>query len=272
MKDKAYNFFLILVFFVGLSVLLYPSISNYWNDRTQTQAIIDYEKTVMQMGKKDYEDEFVKAENYNKKLTEISYPLMNYDQINGYEDILNINHDGVIGYLLIEKLDSELPIYHGTSDPVLNVAVGLLEGTSFPIGGKGTHAVLSAHRGLPSAKLFSDLDKLEIGDCFSVVVLDRSLTYEVDQILIVEPSEVDALKIMNDEEHCSLVTCTPYGINTHRLILRGTKIEDVNYRPIVSVSNDAFRIEPMIVAPIVAVPILILLILPLFIKKKRKEK
>lgn len=273
MSKKLSTILLILVFFIGLSVLLYPTISDYWNSRTQSRAIVDYESVLANLTQEDYSAQFSAADAYNAALRKVSFPLMNYDQVDGYEDLLNVGGNGIMGYVSIEKIKVELPIYHGTSDAVLNVAAGHLEGTSLPVGGESTHAVLSAHRGLPSAKLFTNLDQLEIGDHFTITVLDRMLIYEVDQILIVEPNEVDSLYIAEGEDYCTLSTCTPYGINSHRLLVRGTRIENAAEKPVLYVSNEAYRIDPLIVAPAVAAPMLLVLLIVLLVKyRKRKTK
>jgi len=271
MKKHLSTILLVLIFFVGLSVLLYPSISNYWNSRVQSRAIVDYEAVLQNLDTEDYTKEFAAADQYNVKLRQISFPLMNYKQVDGYEDILNVSQNGIIGYIDIEKIKVELPIYHGTSDPVLNVAAGHLEGTSFPVGGESTHAVLSAHRGLPSAKLFSDLDKLDEGDTFTITVLNQVLTYEVDQIRIVLPNEVEDLYVTDGEDYCTLVTCTPYGINTHRLLVRGTRIENAAEKPMIFVPNEAYRIDPIIVTPAVAAPMLLIALIVLMVKYRKKR-
>lgn len=269
MKKAFSNLILILVFFVGLSVLLYPTVSNYWNSRTQSRAIVDYEATLGTMNEEDFSALFAAADEYNRALREITYPLMNYDQLPGYDDLLDVGGNGIIGQIHIEKINVDLPIYHGTSNDILNVAVGHLEGTSLPVGGSSTHSVLSAHRGLPSAKLFSELDKLVLGDIFTIEVLDRVLTYQVDQIRIVKPTDVDDLSIFEGEDYCTLLTCTPYGINTHRLLVRGTRIAGDEVRAQLFVPADAYKIDPLIVAPVIAVPVLLMLLVYLLVKYRK---
>ena len=176
-----------------------------------------------------------------------------------------------MGYIEIPEIDVSLPIYHGTEDPVLQVAIGHLEWTSLPVGGESTHCVLSGHRGLPSAKLFTDLDRLVVGDRFRLGVLDQVLTYEVDQILIVEPQDTEALLIEEGKDLCTLVTCTPYSINTHRLLVRGHRVETEKDAKNVRVTSDAIQIEPYLVAPVVAAPILLVLLLGLLIPRRRKK-
>ena len=271
MKKNVAYIILVLVFFVGLGVMLYPTISDYVNSKVQSKAIVDYEATLSQMTEKDYTEIFQKADEYNAALRSMDYPFMYYDRLDGYMDMLRVDSSGIMGYVGIDKIKVELPIYHGTSDTVLNSAAGHLEGSSLPVGGESTHCVISAHRGLPSAKLFTNLDKLEPGDTFTVTVLDRVLTYEVFQVLIVEPSEVSALYVMDGEDLCTLVTCTPYGINTHRLLVQGRRIETEAPKPVVYVPNDAFRIDPLIVAPAVAATMLLVLLISLFVQSGRKK-
>lgn len=262
---------LVLVFFLGLSIMLYPLLANYWNQRTQSQSIMDYAAMLENLSEEDYSEYFQKADTYNQELRNLTMPLINADEIFGYNNLLNLMGNGIMGYIFIEKIGVELPIYHGTSSSVLNMAVGHLEGSSLPVGGIGTHTVLSAHRGLPSAKLFSDLDKLEVGDTFEITVLNRVLTYEVEQILIVEPHETDSLAIDSDRDLCSLITCTPYGVNTHRLIVQAHRIETEEAKPLLYVANDAYRIDPIIVTPVVAMPMLFVLLVVLMVKYRKKE-
>ena len=177
-----------------------------------------------------------------------------------------------MGYIEIPSIKVALPIYHGTEDTVLQHAIGHLEWSGLPVGGKGSHCVLSGHRGLPSAKLFTNLDKLAEGDTFILRVLDEALTYEVDQILIVEPQDVDALRIIDGGDYCTLVTCTPYGINTHRLLVRGHRVENTEEAHTVYVTADAMQIEPLLVAPAVAIPILLVLLVMLLRPKPSKKK
>ncbi len=271
MKKHITTILLMIMFLIGLGVMLYPAISDYWNSRVQSRVIANYESEIENMEDADYEGFFDEAEGYNAQIRQISFPLMNDNQVEGYEDILNVDGTGIIGYLKIEKLHVELPIYHGTSPAVLNMAVGHLQGSSLPIGGKSTHAVLSAHRGLPSAKLFSDLDQLEPGDTFTVTVLDRILTYQVDQIRIVLPSEVEDLYVAEGKDYCTLVTCTPYGINTHRLLVRGERVDRQQILGSVTVADEAPPIDPVIVAPIVAAPMLLWLLIALLLKYRKRS-
>ena len=268
MKRDKIGILLVLMLFIGVCGLLYPSVSQYWNTKTQTRAVENYQEILDSLNPREYDAFFQEAEEYNLNLAELAYPLVDYHRLEGYNDILNINGNGIMGYVVIAKLGVELPVYHGISAEVLNIACGHLEGTSLPVGGEGTHCVLSAHRGLPHAKLFTDLDKLELGDTFILNVLDRTLTYQVDQIKVVRPDEVDDVQIVEGEDLCTLLTCTPYGINSHRLLVRGTRIE--NAAPALHVTSDAYRIDSLVATPVVAAPILLVLLIVLMIKYRDK--
>lgn len=272
MKKHIPTIFPFCILLIGLSLLLYPTLSNYWNSLHQSQAIVDYEAALKEMVQSDYSAIFADAESYNEKLLTIPYPLMNHAQISNYATVLNISGTGIMGYITIPKLDVEIPIYHGTDESVLQVAVGHLEGTSLPIGGKGNHSVLSAHRGLPRAKLFTDLDKMELGDTFFITVLDRLLTYQVDQILVVEPREVEALYPVEGQDYCTLITCTPYGINSHRLLVRGSRVDNPEQLQTISVTADALRLDPTVAAPILASPIVFLLLIGSLLPKASKNR
>ena len=270
MKKHISTIILILIFLVGLSVLLYPAVSEWWNSKVETKAIVDYDNTLSNMSEADYEAEFAAADAYNASLREISMPLINYSEVPGYDDILNVMGNGMIGYIAIDKINVKLPIYHGTSEGILNVAVGNLSGSSLPVGGESTHAVLSAHRGLPSAKLFSDLDKLKERDTFTITVLNRLLTYEVDHISIVEPDKIEDLYIEEGKDYCTLLTCTPYGINTHRLLVRGHRVENADDGTAV-LTNDAYEMDSLILAPVVATPLLLILFIIVLVKYRKKK-
>ena len=258
--------FLTLGFLVGICILLYPAFSDFWNSKTQSRAITNYESVLGNLKPEDYTAIFENAHNYNKALYETEYPLMDYINVPGYYDALRITDNDMIGYLKIERIGVELPIYHGTSDDVLNKGVGHLEGSSLPVGGENTHSVMSAHRGLPSSKLFTDLDRLEKGDTFQIVVLNQVLTYQVDQIKVITPTAIEDLQIIEGGDYCTLFTCTPYGINTHRLLVRGVRIETIKEKPVLYVSNEAFLIEPLLVTPAVAAPMLFALLIHLLVK------
>lgn len=276
MKKKKGNFttlLLILVLLAGLSLLLYPSVSDYWNSFHKTRAIATYAEEVANLNQDQYDEIWAAAESYNASLTDrVNAYLLSDAQKEEYQQLLNVSGLGVMGYIEIPSIDCSLPIYHGTEESVLQIAVGHLEWSSLPVGGESTHCVLSGHRGLPSAKLFTNLDKLREGDIFLLRILDEVLTYEVDQILIVEPQEVGALQIVEGQDYCTLVTCTPYGINTHRLLVRGHRIDNVEEAKTVRVTADAVQIEPLLVAPIVAIPILLLLLILLLLPKRPKTK
>ena len=275
MKKHLSTLLLVAVFLLGVCILLYPTASDYWNSLHQTRAIGAYEDALAGMTRRDYDAAFQQAEDYNRALAALDAPMSEYQSLSDagmdYEEILNINGVGIMGYIDIDAIGVELPIYHGTSPDVLNVAVGHLEGSSLPIGREGSHCVLSAHRGLPSARLFTDLDQLQEGDTFTITVLDRLLTYEIDQILIVEPEQVDALAITPGEDYCTLVTCTPYGINTHRLLVRGKRVENAREKAHVYVPADMVQIDPLVVTPAVAAPMLAILLVFLLVRYRKRR-
>ena len=257
MRKNLSTIILILIFLVGLSVMLYPSVSDAVNRKHQSRAVAGYAEEVEQLSDADYQTYFDAADAYNRQLNTTPNAFYKPDLVSGYAQTLDISGTGIMGYITIPKISVELPIYHGTDEGVLQVAAGHLEGSSLPVGGAGTHAVISAHRGLPSAKLFTNLDELEMGDRFTITVLNRVLTYEVDQISIVLPTEIDQLLPTEGMDYVTLMTCTPYGINTHRLLVRGKRVETTESQKHIRVAADAFRIEPIIVAPILAIPMLL---------------
>lgn len=270
-KSRLTTIILVLMLVIGLGLLAYPTFSDWWNSFHQSRAIASYMQQVASMDTKQYEKMLEEAENYNRKLlTKANRYTLTEEEEAEYNSILDITGTGIMGYVEIPSINVSLPIYHGFDEAVLQVAIGHLLGTSFPTGGKGTHCAISGHRGLPSAKLFTDLDQLNYGDTFLIQVLDRTLTYEVDQIRIVLPSELQDLEIDPDEDYCTLVTCTPYGINTHRLLVRGKRIE--NAKADANVTADALQLDPLIIAPLVAAPILLLLIVLLLIATGRRRK
>ena len=270
-KHKAV-IFMTLGFLIGVCILLYPAFSDYWNSITQSRAITDYESVLDNLTAEQYAALMDEAHAYNQALYETDFPLADYKKVPGYKDTLTITDNNMIGYLKIDRIGVELPIYHGTSDQVLSMGVGHLEGSSLPVGGENTHAVMSAHRGLPTSKLFTDLDRMELGDTFQIVVLDQVLTYQVDQVKTITPTEIGDLQIVDGLDYCTLFTCTPYGINTHRLLVRGVRIETIKEKPIIYVSNEAFRIEPLLVTPAVAAPMLFVLLIHLLIKYREPPK
>lgn len=268
MKDHKITMLMILFFFIGLLVFFYPTLSNYYNEKSQSRTIYNYENILKNTNQIDFEKVKNDAIEYNKKLSKLKEPLLTYDTLKNYKKLLNINNDGMMGYLTIDKIKVELPIYHTVSETVLNSSVGHLEGTSLPIGGKGTHSVLSAHRGLPSAKLFTELDKLEIGDTFKITILDETHVYKVDKISIVKPNDRNELKIDKDNDYITLLTCTPYGINTHRLLVRGGRIQGDIKKDYIT--TEGFKVNRLIVMPIIALPIIALLLIVLLIKPVKR--
>lgn len=267
-KNNKIGILLVLMLFVGICGLLYPSVSQYWNTRTQSRAVTNYQEILESIKPEDYTTHFDAADRYNQALGKLSFPLLDYGALENYEQTLNITGNGVMGFITINKIGVELPIYHSIRSEVLNIACGHLEGTSLPVGGENTHCVLSAHRGLPHAKLFTELDKMELGDTFTITVLDRTVTYQVDQIKIVRPEEIDDIQIVPGEDLCTLLTCTPYGINSHRLLVRGTRIE--NAAPVLHITSNAYRIDSLVATPIVAAPILLILLIMLMVKYRDK--
>ena len=270
MQNRKVTIILLAAFFVGLSVLLYPSISSYWNSKTQSKAIIDYEAMLASYKPEDYSATFEAADEYNAKLAQLDYPFIDHAQAEGYWEMLDVSGTGMMGYLSVPKIGQELPVFHGTSEAVLAQAVGHFQGSSLPVGGKNTHSVLSAHRGLPTATLFTYLDRMEIGDTFTITILDRSFVYEVDQIRIVEPNDTSLLEIEEGKDYCTLLTCTPYGINTQRLLVRGHQIDATQERNIY-IRNEAYRVDTLIVMPIVALPIIAVLMIYVMFAPVKKE-
>lgn len=272
MKRKASDLILIIAFLAGLSLLLYPGFSDYWNQFHQSRAIASYAETVAAMDDGEYERLWNAAEDYNRRLAESAAEYALPDELpEEYAQQLNVGGDGVMGYVEIPEIECSLPIYHGTDDAVLQSAVGHIEWSSLPVGGESSHCVISGHRGLPSAKLFTNLDKLVEGDLFFLQVLDETLSYEVDQIRIVEPQELSDLQIEAGKDYCTLVTCTPYGVNTHRLLVRGHRVDNEVLAQTVRVTSDAIQVEPVLVATALAVPVLLILMIWLIVHDSRKQ-
>ena len=273
MKKHGTTIILLLVLIVGLSLLLYPTLADWWNSMHQSRAVASYVEKVASIDDEEYAHLWADAWNYNQSLIGRSNNyLLSEEQQKAYDQILDIGGLGIMGYIEVPSIGVTLPIYHGTDESVLQVALGHLEWTSLPVGGESSHCVVSGHRGLPSAKLFTDLDKLVIGDVFMFRVLDEILTYEVDQILIVEPHETDALQIEKGKDLCTLITCTPYGVNSHRLLVRGHRVENQEEAVAVRVTADATQIEPAIVAPVLAIPMLLVLLIVILIPKPGKRR
>ena len=269
MKKFIFKILWIIIFFIGISLIMYPYISEYWNSLRQTKAISNYENILDNLKEEDYEKITKKIKKYNKDLAKLNYPLIEYKKLSSYKKVLSIDKNGMLGYLKISKINVELPIYYGTSSKVLNTSVGLLEGSSVPIGGKNTHAVLSAHRGLPTSTLFTNLNELEIGDIFEINVLGEILTYQIDKITIVKPTDISNLKISKGKDYITLMTCTPYGLNTHRLLVRGVRIKNIEEKVVV-VTNDAKLINKNKVSLFMTVPLFLISILYFLLKPSKK--
>lgn len=276
-KNRITSIAMILVFFIGLAIMLYPTISNFVNHKAQSTAITNYSANLEEI---DYEltnSLWEQADDYNKRLYATSGAFFEPALVSGYNDTLKVGDSNVMGLVTIPDINVELPVYHGTSDSVLVSGAGHLEGSSLPVGGENTHSVIMAHRGLPSSRLFTDLDKIEEGDIFYITVLNQTLTYVVDQILIVEPTQTDALQIVAGKDYCTLLTCTPYGINTHRLLVRGIRVmsEEEAEKIVFAVRSNAVKIDPLLVAPFIGVPLLIIAFTVVFaidIAKQNKRK
>lgn len=272
MKKHLSNLMLALVFIAGLSLLLYPTVADWWNSRVQSRAVVDYNQSIARLDTVSYQQYWNAAESYNQRLMDDPMRFhMDDAALAEYNSILNVTGNGIIGRIKIAKLNIEFPIYHTTRESVLQIAIGHIEGTSLPTGGAGTHCALSGHRGLPSARLFTDLDKMEIGDTFVLYVLDRTLTYEVDQILVVEPTDMSALEIDPEQDYCTLVTCTPYGINSHRLLVRGHRVDNVKTRAKLTFTSDAEMIDPLNVALTIGAPVILLWMVWMMIAPRKKK-
>ena len=286
-KHRVSNWVLVLILIIGIGIAAYPAFSEYWNSLHQTRAIMGYAERVAEMTNEEYEQVWNAALDYNERLLEKPNRwAIDSDCLEDYETQLNVDATGNMGYISIPKIDVNLPMYHGTSDMVLQTSIGHITGTSLPAGSAHTdpedwlkpdfasHCVLSGHRGLPSARLFSDLDAMEVGDLFYLTILDQTLTYQVDRITVIEPEDMTELEIVPGKDLCTLMTCTPYGINTHRLLVRGSRVENEKNYLEVRVTADAIRIEPVYVAPFIAIPVLVLMALwvVLMTSGKRKRK
>ena len=270
-KEKLVTVALFALSVVGLSLLLYPIVSDYWNSFHQTRAVASYSATVESTSAADRDEIRAVAQEYNAQLAEgkTSWLLTDEQKVE-YEKQLAVDDTGIMGYVDIPSIECTLPIYHGTDEAVLQIAAGHIEGSSLPVGGESTHCVISGHRGLPSAKLFTDIDQLLEGDVFMLRVLGETLTYEVDQILVVLPHEVDSLEVVAGEDYCTLVTCTPYGVNTHRLLVRGHRVatvDDLSGR----IAADAILVDPDIVSVCLAVPVLVSLFAGAMVLGGRKK-
>lgn len=272
-KDKWINILLVLILLAGLSLLLYPSFSDYWNSLHQSYAVASYVEKLSAIENEEYRQMKEAALAYNRSIPErdLLFALSEEEKAQ-YDALLRVDDSGMMGYVEIPAIDVSLPVYHGTEEAVLQVAIGHLDWTSLPIGGESSHCVISGHRGLPSARLFSDLNKLVVGDYFELHTLDEVLSYEVDQIRIVEPQETDELLIQEGKDLCTLVTCTPYGINSHRLLVRGHRVENRWQDPAVRVTADAVVLEKLVVAPFLLLPILLVMLSFLLVPRKNKNR
>lgn len=272
-KNRITTVLLALVFLTGLSLLLYPTVSDYWNSFHASRAVAAYAQEVADLNGAEYDALLEAARDYNARVPERSntFALTEAEQ-EEYQSLLNMDGTGIMGYIEIPNIKLSLPIYHGTEESVLQIAVGHLDWSALPVGGEGTHCVLSGHRGLPSAKLFTNLDQLREGDTFTLRVLDEVLCYEVDQIRIVEPQDTAALLPEPGQDLCTLVTCTPYGVNTHRLLVRGHRIETPDSADAIRVTSDAMQIEPILVAPAVGVPLALLAVAILLLSDRRRKR
>ena len=271
MKKNLSTFVLVLIFLIGLSLLLYPTVADYWNSFHQSQVIQTYVESVTQIDDNEYEQILEDVKEYNEMLLKKTNRfILSDEEVEKYFRLLDMG-DGVMGYIEIDKIDVFLPIYHGEDEAMLQVAIGHMQGSSLPIGGIGTHSVIMGHRGLTSARLFTDLDQLIVGDTFRIHVLDEVLTYEVDQVHIVLPKELDDLDLEKDKDYMTLVTCTPYGVNSHRLLIRGHRVDTVIENHI-RVTADALQVDTLLVAIAIAIPMLIFLIIFIFIKDSKKKR
>lgn len=271
-KKKASTILLFVLLFIGLSLLLYPSVADYWNSKVQSKAIMNYIEMVSSIDDETYQELWEAAKAYNASILDRTNPyLMTDEQKELYDQLLNVSGTGIMGYIEIPSIGVSLPVYHGTEDSVLSVAIGHMNWTSLPAGGENSHCALSGHRGLPSARLFTDLDQLRVGDCFMLYILDETLTYEVDQILTVDPDEAEDLLIVEGEDLVTLVTCTPYGVNTHRMLVRGHRVDNLEEEVTVRVTADATVVDRLIVAPFVLVPILLVMLTVMLITTRKRK-
>lgn len=269
--NKLLNVLIVVLIAGGLALLLYPSISDFINSKHSAAEISRYNEIYVNTDIAKRGQMIERAEQYNDYLKEGKASFFDPSGVPGYNDTLNITGTGIMGYIDIDKIGVELPVYHGVDDGVLQIGVGHIEGSSLPVGGQGTHCVLSGHRGLPTARLFTDLDRMEIGDRFRITVLDRVVTYEVDQIRTVLPEDVSELAIEDGKDYCTLVTCTPYGINTHRLLVRGIRVENAKNTPGIFVSGEAFKVNSITVATVMAIPAFIAIVVITVVIERRKE-
>ena len=284
-SHRVSNTILVLILLAGVAIAGYPMFSEYWNSMHQSRAIMGYAERVAELSNDEYVSVWEDALEYNRRLSSDPNPwAMTDEDIDEYERQLNVDGTGNMGFISIPKIDVNLPVYHGTSDAVLQTSIGHIDGTSLPAGSIhpdpdqyykvefAYHSVLSGHRGLPSAKLFSDQDAMEEGDVFYLTILDQTLTYQVDKITVIVPEDSSELALFPGKDYCTLMTCTPYGINTHRLLVRGVRVENDKELLDVRVTADALKIEPLYVVPFIAGPVLLLMILWVVLFAGRKKK
>ena len=277
LSDRIINGILVLALTIGICMLLYPTVSNYWNSFHQTQLIEKYSQEVSSIDAEEYERILDEARRYNAQIAEKGIDWRLTDEKRAvYERTLNPFGNGMMGYIKIPKIGVELPIFHGTKGMTMETAVGHMEQSSLPIGGAGSHCMLAGHRGLMSVMIFTHLDELQEGDTFTLRVLNETMTYEVDQIRAVLPNDVSNLIIVPGQDLCTLITCTPYGINTHRLLVRGhrigTVIDPMSYYVNGAFPADAVQIQPMYVAPFIGVPFLIILLVLGEIRRRMRRR
>ncbi len=284
-SHRVSNAILVLILLAGVAIAGYPAFSEYWNSMHQSRAIMGYAERVAELSNDEYLTVWEDALDYNRRLSQDPNPwAMTDEDVDDYERQLNVDGTGNMGFIFIPKIDVNLPVYHGTSDAVLQTSIGHIDGTSLPAGSVhpdpddfekvdfASHSILSGHRGLPSAKLFSDLDAMELGDVFYLTVLDQTLTYMVDKITVIVPEDSSELGLFPGKDYCTLMTCTPYGINTHRLLVRGIRVENDKELVDVRVTADALKIDPLYVVPFIAGPVLLLMILWVVLFAGRKKK
>ena len=271
---RLFTVILVVALVIGVCLLAYPSFADYWNSIHQTHAVMSYAENVSNMGEEEYQRILDEARIYNAELAKTGMNWgMTDEQKQAYQNQLEIGGNGVMGYIKIQKIDIMLPIYHGTEEDILQTSIGHLEQSSLPVGGESAHCLLSGHRGLPSARLFTDLDKLREGDTFTMTILNETLTYEVDHIWIVLPDDLSHLSIESGKDYCTLITCTPYGVNSHRLLVRGHRIQNANGNAMVAA--DAIQIQPVFIAPFLMMPLLLALIIYVIVStsvKRRQNK
>ena len=272
MKKKRGTIILILLFLLGLLIVLYPTISNRWNKRHASRAIASYNEAMELLEEEDYSGIWEEAERFNEgiRMTE-KLTTLTEEEMEEYKSLIDPVGTGMMGYLVIDSIDVYMPIYHSVDEAVLQVAIGHLPESSLPTGGKGNHIALSGHRGLPSARILTDLDQLREGDVFFLTIMDRTLAYEVDQIRIVLPEEVEDLMIDPEEDYCTLITCTPYGVNSHRMLVRGVRSDAVMGAERRFVGPDAIAIDTIFVSIAIAIPILVILLVVMLVRTSKKK-